>query len=99
MFHAPGIERRRLSPGAVEGLELVPRCVMGRVRLPVPPAAQEGFTAGPTLKRRTQKASFEEKMFSDHILHQKAVSGGGGLDFSLQTTLQPSKVKINRANI
>jgi len=35
-IHAPGIEHPRLSPGVVEGLELVPCCVMGRVRLPVP---------------------------------------------------------------
>lgn len=51
-FHAPDIERTQLSPGAVEGLELVPPLRDGQGEAPRAPAAWElgwaGFTAGPT---------------------------------------------------
>lgn len=51
-FHAPDIERTQLSPGAVEGLELVPPPRDGQGEAPRAPAAWElgraGFTAGPT---------------------------------------------------
>lgn len=55
------IEHTQLSPGALEGLELVPCCVMGRGKLPVP----------------LPSGNSSERDFLPQPLHAESFTGGG----------------------
>lgn len=85
-----------------KGWSWSPRCVMGRVRLPVP--LPRGNLAGQDLQQVLPKTRHAESfIWGEDILRRYSPSEGSvwwrKAGFWLQATLQPSKLKINGANI